>query len=141
VLWTQVLPGGGADRSGSSTHAPILERSALHDPEENVMDPVVIPGKLFENIFNRTVVVSFDPSSQGISQHVLDQAPCKFPGGRGSQERLQLLDIGKLAPPDQLPGGIDREPAVTGPVAPDRIVVLQGKPQGIHLLMARRAFR
>ena len=56
-----------ADRAASLPgNAPMLERSAFDDPENDVVNPVVVGGELLANVLDRTVVVGFQPSSQAI---------------------------------------------------------------------------
>ena len=66
--------------------------------------------------------------------------PREFLASDADQKSFQLADVRELAAPDQLAGRVDRKLAVRGPPSADRIEVLQGEAQRVHLLVARGAF-
>src|SRR5262249_27075217 len=126
--------GAGFDgsRASSSGGSPILERSAFHDPENDLANLVILGDELLADRIHGAIVVGLEASAEGVGQQVLDQAPREPVCGSGRQQTLELPDVSELTSPDQLSGRIDREAAVLGPPSADRVVILQGEAQGIH---------
>src|SRR4051794_36940003 len=88
--WIRLRGVAGQGGSRSAGHAPVLERLALDDPEDDVAGPEVVRGERLADFLDRAVVVELQTPSQGVSEQILDETLRELPGGGRAQEGLQV---------------------------------------------------
>ncbi len=116
--------------------------AAFHDPEDDVVNPVIIGDEPLADVLDRAIVGRLPSPAPG------RRSACSRPGTArtscaavDASRRFSSRTSANLRPPISSPDGSIGNPPSLVLHRPDRVVVLQGEAQRVHLLMARGAFR